>query len=42
MCICEKIKTNDNNNEQKTGLHNLDRQATNIYALSSGNVAKNE
>ena len=42
MTISEKIKTIDNEIEQKKAHYNLDRQTTNISALSSGNVGKYE
>ena len=42
MTISEKIKTIDNEIEQNKAHYNLDRQTTNISALSSGNVGKYE
>ena len=42
MTNSEKIKTIDNEIEQNKAHYNLDRQTTNISALSSGNVGKYE
>ena len=42
MTINEKIKTNKNKTEQNKPQNDLDRQTTNISALSSKNVGKYE
>ena len=42
MIISQKIKAINNKTEQNKFQNNLDRQAANISALSSGNVSKYE
>ena len=42
MKVIEKIKTIDNKTEQKKTQYNLDRQMTEILALSSGDITKYE
>ena len=42
MSISDKIKAIDNKIEQNKAQYNLDRQAAKIWALSSGNISKNE
>ena len=42
MTVTEKIRTIDNKIEQNKAQYNLDRQSTNIFALSWGNVSKYE
>ena len=42
MSISEKIKAINNKIEQNKAQYDLDRQTTNISALSSGNVRKYE
>ena len=42
MIISQKIKAINNKTEQNKFQNNLDRQAANVSALSSGNVSKYE